>query len=161
MSSKPWTGQERWHRADWGPLGWAETAIKLIGIAVAVVAAARGGAWAVAADHPLAHWLLMVTAVGYVVAIFDRVQDREVTAMGFWALMVTGHGAMVWAAGGDTWPEGSVVLFALLMALGDAVKIVFFVTTRAQVRDLPRRLPIVMTATLLVLYLLIAALAVA
>ncbi len=160
----PWSGQTGWHLAAWGTLGWTETVLKGFGIAVALVAALGGGGVAIAEGHAVAHWLLIATAVGYVAAVTDRLQDREITAMVFVAAMIVGHGAMAWAAGADggnpdAWPRGAVVLFALAMAAGDAVKIAYFLTTGARVRDLPRWLPIVMTATLLAVYLVIAALA--
>ncbi|MEM9890686.1 MAG: hypothetical protein AAF962_07480 [Actinomycetota bacterium] len=160
-SAAPWTGQQGWHRADWGAFGLAETVIKLIGIAVAVVAALGGGSFSVATDDRAAYWLLVATAVGYVLAVVDRLQDRELTAMVFWALMVVGHLAMVYAAGDAAWPRTAVVLFALAMAAGDAIKVGFFVITGARVRDLPRWLPIAMTGVLLVLYLAIVVLALA
>lgn len=154
----PWSGRDGWHVADWGPWGWAETAVKLVAITIAVVAALADARAAVPADHRLTYWLVVAAAVGYLFAVVDRLQDREIVAMGFVFAMIVGHWALVLAMGrsaddnGD-WPATVVRSVLGLLLLGDLIKIGYFVATGAQVRDLPRFLPIVMTSSLALLYL--------
>lgn len=148
----PWSGQRGWHIADWGPWGWAETAVKAVAIVVAVVAALSDGAVAVADDHRIAYWVLVAAAVGYVFAIGDRLIDREIIAVAFVVAMVIGHGAIVYAMGRDDWPAGAVRTFAGLMLIGDLIKIGYFATTRTSVRNLPWTVPVAMTSSLAVLY---------
>ena len=149
----PWSGQRWWHIADWGPWGWAETAIKLVAIAVAVIAAAGGAALAIPDHHRLTYWILFAVAVGYLFTVLDRLQDREIVAMAFVAAMIVGHWAMVLVMGRDDWPAGIVRAFAGLMLVGDLVKIGYFTVTGARVREFPRAVPIVMTAALAGCYL--------
>lgn len=154
-AAAPWSGQQGWHVANWGPLGLAETTVKAVAILIALVAVTGGGALAVPQGRSLPYWLLVIVAVGYVVAIADRLVDREITAVVFVVAMVVGHGAIVYAAGGSNWPAGAVQLFAGLMLLGDLVKIAYFATTGARVRGLAPVVPMVMTGTLACAYLLI------
>lgn len=154
-AAEPWSGQRGWHRADWGPLGRAETVLKAMAIVIALVTAAGGGGVGGPDDNRLAFWLLVAVAAGYVVAIADRLIDREVTAVVFVVAMVIGHWAMVFALDRDDWPALALQLFAGFMLAGDLVKIVYFATTRTQVRGLPPTVPILMTATLVVSYALI------
>lgn len=44
----------------------------------------------------------------------------------------------------------------MLMAVGEALKVAYFVTTGARVRELPRSVPIVMTSVLAVVHVVIA-----
>ena len=151
----PWSGQQGWHLANWGPLGWLETVVKTVAIVIAIVAAFDDGGATVPDGHELPYWILVGVAIGYSFAVADRIIDREAFAMVFVVAMVAGHWAIVWAAGGSEWPAGAISAFAALMLAGDLVKIGYFLTTGARVRDIPRPVPIVMTATLAIAYLVV------
>jgi hypothetical protein len=151
-TTTPWSGQREWHVANWGPWGWAETAVKLVAIVVAISAALGGGAFSIPDDHRLSYWILVAVAAGYVLAIGDRLLDREIVALGFLAANLVGHWSMVYVMGSDDWPTSLVRAFAGLMLLGDLIKIGYFVVTRQRVRNLPPTVPIAMTGTLVVAY---------
>jgi hypothetical protein len=158
-AAAPWSGQEGWHVARWGVLGWVETALKSVGITVGVIAAATGGAFAVPATGRIAYWAVVAVAVGYLVAVFDRWADKEIVAMGFLVAMLVGHWTMVYAMGRPDGAVGAVRLFATMMLTGDVVKIVYFATSGARVRGLPPMVPIVMTSILVAVYALVIAIA--
>ena len=151
----PWSGQTGWHVADWGPWGWSETVVKLIGIIVAFAAAIDEGAFGVPSSNRLAYWLLVAAGVGYVAAIADRYVDREVVAFAFIVATVLGHVAIVYAMGRADWPSTPVRAFASLMLVGDLIKIGFFATTRASVRGIPWTVPLAMTSALAIAYLIV------
>ncbi|MDH3684379.1 MAG: hypothetical protein OEV40_31040 [Acidimicrobiia bacterium] len=148
----PWSGQRGWHTADWGPWGWAETVIKLIGIVVAVGAAIDDGAASIPDTHRLSYWLLFAVAVGYIGSIADRLADREVIAMGFLAATLLGHWSIVYAMGRADWPSTPVRVFAGLMVLGDLIKLGYFATTKTQVRGIPWPVPFALTGILVISY---------
>lgn len=152
-TAAPWSGQQGWHIAQWGPLGWAEAVIKAVGIVIAIAAAIGDGAVAVADTHRLSYWLLLLVAIGYLGTVFDRLVDREVVAMVFVACMVAGHWAAVYAMGRAEWPAAMVQAFVALMLLGDLVKLGYFATTKASVRGLPWTAPFALTSVLAGVYL--------
>jgi hypothetical protein len=151
-SSAPWTGQTGWHIASWGPWGWAETIVKLAGVAVALAAALEGGAASTPATHRVPYWILFAVAVGYIGTVIDRLIDRELIAIGFVLLMLLGHWSMAYAMGRPAWPTSSVRTFAALMLVGDLIKIGYFVTTRTRVRTMPWTTPTALTGALVVAY---------
>lgn len=148
----PWTGQTGWHIANWGPWGWAETIVKLAGIAVALAAALEEGAAATPATHRVPYWILLAVAVGYVGTVINRLIDRELIAIGFVLLVLLGHWSMAYAMGRPGWPTSSVRTFAALMLVGDLIKIGYFVTTRTRVRTMPWTIPTALTGALVVAY---------
>ncbi len=160
----PWSEQTTgWHVARWGRLGWAETVVKGLALAIAVgvavarlVDGGRGDGWQIPSDHRLPFWLLVAIAVGYLFTVIDRWADREVVAMAFVVAMVAGHWSLVWVMGLTPWPSATVRVFATLMAVGELIKIAYFATSGARVRDLPRAVPFVMTGALAVVYLIAA-----
>ncbi len=159
---EPWSGRKDWHVARWGPLGWAETTVKAAALILAVVVgaqqllAADGLGWAVPRHHQLPFWLVVAVAVGYLITAVDRWIDREIISMIFVVASLLGHWSLVIALGGATWPGSATRVFALLMIVGELIKIVYFTTSGARVRTLPRRLPIMMTAALAAVHLVVA-----
>jgi hypothetical protein len=121
--------QKGWHVAQWPPLAWLETAIKLAAIVVgvtALVGALSDGTWAWPSGWRLAQLgMLAFLALGLLVAILDRVAEREVVAMGFVTLNNLGHWGMVAALASAPGPGGLLPAFAGLMLVGDLVKLVF------------------------------------
>ena len=129
-----------WHVGDWGPLGWAETALKtagvLVGIAALLMALGRGPDGASGA-RLAAVAILGVLSLGLVAGIADRVLAREVVGVVFILGMVAGHVAMTVALARDAGLEGFLLAFAALMLAGDLVKLAFLRRTGFRVRDLP------------------------
>ncbi|MEM7339906.1 MAG: hypothetical protein AAF467_14725 [Actinomycetota bacterium] len=150
--TEPWVQAGRWHMAKWGPWGDAETAIKGVAIITAFLAAFPTGALRVPETNQVSFWILVGLAVAYVLSIGDRLIDKEITALGFLGFNLVGHWSIVYAMGATSWPTTSVKAFALLMLIGDLIKLGFFVTTGARVRNLPRIAPIMLTASFAALY---------
>ena len=133
-------GPPAWHVADWGPLGWLETALKTAGMLVGV------GALVASAGHPadapggarLAEVVVLaVLCLGLLAAIADRYAQREVVGMAFVIGMNAGHLAMLIALLRYGGLDGALVAFSLLMLAGDLVKLVFLATTGFRVRSVP------------------------
>jgi hypothetical protein len=91
-------------------LGWIETVVKLAAIAVAVVTAASGGRWHVPRTHAPAFWMITAISIGYFGTVIDCWLDKEVVAMVFVVLMLSGHWSLVCAMGGPTWPRAAVLV---------------------------------------------------
>jgi hypothetical protein len=139
-----------------GPLEWLETALKLGAAGVGVFAVSRvAGHWfPTLAGSELVQIILMgIISLGLVLAIYDRLQTREVVSMAFVLINNVGHWSMLvsmFGGLGMTWP---VVAFCGLMLAGDAVKIVFFLRTGYTVRNSPRSVLLGMVGVFLVAYL--------
>jgi hypothetical protein len=116
--------------ADWPPLAWLETVIKLAAIVVGVVAlvqALSGGALGLPGGARLAQLIILaVLSLGLVAAIFDRWRGREIVAMIFVLLNNAGHWGMVIALASKPGPGALLLAFAGLMLVGDLVKLLFF-----------------------------------
>lgn len=153
----PWRPSTGWHSADWGPWGAAESLVKILAILTGLFAAFPDGAFAIPEAGGPAYWVLVGLAAAYGFSLFDRIKDRELTALAFWGLNVSGHLAVVYAMGATTWPQTPVRGFAALMLIGDLIKLGFFLRTGARIRNLPRAVPILLTAVFAVLYAIVLA----
>ncbi len=137
------TAARRWHIAQWPPLAWLETVIKLAALATGIAAFINGvmtGDFALPDGLRLVQWvILVVLSLGLLAAIADRFLDREIVAMVFVVVNNAGHWGMVVAllSGADT--GRALVAFAGLMLAGDLVKLVFIWRHQFSVRDVPRR----------------------
>ncbi len=131
----------RWHVADWGALGWTETALKLaaavIGVVALVVALGDPIDWAGPARGAQVG-ILAALSLGLTFAIFDRVIERELISLGFVVAMVVGHWCMVVALEINGGVEPLLGAFAGLMLAGELVKLAFLATSDFTVRDFPR-----------------------
>lgn len=138
-----------WHVAKWPPLAWLETVIKLVALGIAVgtaVSALTNANFALPTGAGLVQWIILVTlSLGLAAAIFDRLADREIIAMGFVILNNLGHWGMVLALAATTDLGRAVWLFAGLMLLGDLVKIWFIKANKFTVRDFPQRTLYILT----------------
>jgi hypothetical protein len=132
----------RWHVAPWPPLAWLETVIKLIAIAIGIVAliqALAGGQFSLPSGLRLAQLVILAfLSLGLVAAIFDRLVEREIVAMVFVILNNLGHWGMVVAMASKPGPGALLTAFAGLMLAGDVVKLVFLRVHDHSVRDTPR-----------------------
>jgi hypothetical protein len=136
------SGAEGWHVVSWPPLAWLETAIKLVAIIIGIVALAQalsGGALGLPSGITLVQWIILVIlSLGLVVAILDRLREREIVAMAFVVLNNLGHWGMVVALAAEPGPGWMLPAFAALMLFGDLVKLVFLRVHDFRVRDTPK-----------------------
>lgn len=154
-----------WYVAQWSALGWLETLIKVAALVVGIsagIAAISSGMWTLPSGLSLAELIvLVVLSLGLIAAIFDRLAEREVTAMAFVILNNLGHWGMVLALASLPGPGLRLFVFAALMLLGDLVKLAFLKTSGFSVRNASSKLLYGLTffyvagyATLIVLSLL-------
>ncbi len=139
--TSPTAPQKHWHVDRWPPLAWLETVIKLAALAIGIgafVKAVTVGDFAVPDGARLAQFIvLIVLALGLVVAIFDRIIERELIAMGFAIVNNAGHWGMIVALASGWDARNALIVFALLMMAGDLVKIVFLWHDHYRTRDTP------------------------
>ena len=150
---------QKWHVAHWPPLAWLETGIKLVALGIGVgtaVAALSAPNFSLPNGLRLVQFIiLIVLSLGLIAAIFDRIADREIIAMGFVVLNNLGHWGMVLVLASADDVSRAIWLFAGLMLLGDLVKIWFIKAENFTVRDFPQRTLYILTGVYIVGYALI------
>jgi hypothetical protein len=149
-----------WHVADWGALGWLETALTAAGMLVGVGAlvAATGGPAEGASGARLAQAVLLaILATGLTAAILDRLAQREAIAMAFVPLNAAAHWCMAVAVARDPSGGAALVAFCALMLAGDLVKLVFLRRSRFTVRGLPPAVPVALTVAYATAYVALIA----
>jgi hypothetical protein len=161
--SQPGPTQEpqSWYFADWPPLAWLETVIKLFALLLAILTAYRGiqrWAFEFPSGPELAEWIIMLLlSLGLTIAIFDRIQNREIFALGFIILNNIGHWGMTYTLLTDPGPGPLLSIFAALMLLGDLVKLLFLRLHPFQVREVPKSVLYGLTAIYAIGYVAILA----
>jgi hypothetical protein len=150
---------KRWYVAQWPPLAWLETVIKLAAIAAGTLALVRawsGGTMALPGGLRLVQLIVLAfLSLGLVAAILDRLAEREIVAMVFVILNNLGHWGIVVALATRPGPGALLPIFAGLMLLGDAVKLVFLRVHDFAVRDTPPAVLFGLTSVYVVGYLVI------
>ena len=150
---------QKWHVAHWPPLAWLETGIKLVALGIGMgtaVAALSAPNFSLPNGLRLVQFIiLIVLSLGLIAAIFDRIADREIIAMGFVVLNNLGHWGMVLVLASADDVSRAIWLFAGLMLLGDLVKIWFIKTENFTVRDFPQRTLYILTGVYIVGYAII------
>jgi hypothetical protein len=145
-----------WHFAEWPPLAWLETVIKLFALLLAILTAYRGvqrWLFSFPTGLDLIEWIIMlVLSIGLTLAIIDRIQNREIFAMGFIVLNNIGHWGLTYTLMTDPGPGSLLAVFAGLMLLGDLVKLLFIRIYSFKVRDVPRSVLYGLTAFYIVGY---------
>ena len=116
---------QQWHWSGMRSLGWLETAIKFLAMAVAFVALAQtlpaAFGWPTGIPGTLRFVAAAAMTLLLVLAIYDRIADREVFAMAFLPLNIGAHAAYVYLI--QAGPEHFAVwLYPALMLAGDLVK---------------------------------------
>jgi hypothetical protein len=155
---------KRWHVGSWGPLGAVETLLKGAAFACAFVAlaVAAGSGWERPGGAELAQTLLLALAeLGLAIAVYDRVMEREITAMAFVVVNNLAHLAIVLALLAERDVAGYVTAFAGLMLAGELVKIAFLRRTAFTVRGHDPALLVAGTAGYAALYAAVLVLALA
>ncbi len=154
--SRPAHEPRSWHFADWPPLAWLETVIKLFALLLAILTAYRGiQRWTF--EFPtglvLVEWIIMLLlSLGLTLAILDRIQNREILAMGFVIVNNIGHWGLTYTLITDPGPGSLLAVFAGLMLLGDLVKLLYIRIHTFKVRDVPKSVLYGLTAFYVVGY---------
>ncbi len=143
--SKARPDRKLWYIAQWPPLAWLETAIKLAALVIgigALLSTLGGGRLTLPAGSQLAQLIILaVLSQGLVTAIFDRIMEREIVALAFVVLNNLGHWGMTVLLLTSTEPTSRLLPFAALMLLGDLVKRAFLRVHQFQMRNTPRAAP--------------------
>jgi hypothetical protein len=133
------TEQRAWHVGTYEPLAWAETAVKAVAFLVAYVALVQAlGRTLHSPDgiHVAEIILLGVAELGLLLAIGDRLIERELIAMVFVVFNNVAHVGMLYALLAVPGPGGLVSIFCLFMLTGEVVKIAWLRTTHFTVREI-------------------------
>ena len=79
--------QKDWHFDSWSALAWLETILKTVAIITAIISlyyAVTTGAFFIPTGKNLFQAaILLVLSFGLLVAVFDRIQRREIISMAF------------------------------------------------------------------------------
>ncbi len=129
-----------WHVAQWGTLGWIETAIKSVAFLCAYVALAMSitTGWSIPRGVRVVEFVLIgVATLGLLAAIGDRLLEREVVSMVFVVFNDLAHLALLTSLVTTAGPGRLLTAFAVLMTCGELVKIRFLRTTGFTVRNTP------------------------
>jgi len=153
--TKEFTG---WHIHNWTFLGWIETIIKSIAIIIGILAfylSLDSQEWIIPSDIRLIQLVILgLLSLGIFFAIFNRWQNKEIISIIFVFFNNFGHWGMFLALlRGAGWFY--LPFFALLMMLGDLVKILFLKQTGYTERNISPILFIYATLVFVVGYGLI------
>ena len=163
MTTPAVSPQKHWHVDRWPPLAWLETVIKLAALVIGIgafVKAVSVGDFAVPDGARLAQFVvLIVLALGLVTAIFDRIIERELIAMGFVIVNNAGHWGMVAALASGWDVRNALIAFAALMMAGDLVKVVFLWRHHFRTRNTPAAVMVGLTLIYVVGYAILLLLA--
>lgn len=124
---------KQWHVANWGLLGWLETAVKGIGILLAFVALvdSLGADKFIIGDNPhlAAVILLGLLTLGMVAPLFFRYIQKEIVSMAYAVFNFLGHAALLIGLLRQPDQELYVILFGAAYIIGEVVKQRFLTTT--------------------------------
>ena len=127
-----------WHVGDYGALGWAETAVKAVAFVIAFVALAHALDRELARPHGIHVFeliLIGVAELGLILAVGDRLIERELIAMAFVLFANAAHLGMLVALLSVPGPGVLLSLFCALMFAGEMIKLRFLRTTDFRVRE--------------------------
>ncbi len=156
-------GKGRWYVAPMSRLEWLETILKMAAMVVAFVTFARtvnaSGMSAPAGSAGIQSRIFFWMAVGLALAIVDRLQQREVFAIGFVVVNDLAHWAMYLSFMSGLTQMGPVIAYCALMLAGDLAKLAFFATSPYTVRGVPKPLLLAGVAAFVVAYAVVLVLA--
>jgi hypothetical protein len=130
--------EKQWHIGDYGWLGWAETCVKAVAFVIAFVALAHAVSRELATPHGIHLFelaLLGVAELGLILAIGDRILERELIALGFVLFANAAHVGMLFAILAVPGPGVLLSVFCALMFTGEVIKLGWLRTTRFTVRE--------------------------
>ncbi len=152
-------GENQWYVAHWPALAWLETTIKIIGLLVALIAVLMTifeGEFEFPASTRMVQWIILFAmSLGLLLAIYDRIVERELVAMGFVIINNIGHWGMVIALMFTPPPDGGLMIFAGMMMFGDIIKLWYLFTSGYAPRLIPRSLLYFLTSCYVIGYRLI------
>jgi hypothetical protein len=156
---KPPASTRGWHIAQWPPLAWLETGIKLAAIVIGIVALVQALVTAnfrFPTDLRLIQFAtLLILSIVLLAAILDRYLEREIVAMVFVLLNNLAHWGMVVSLASQPGPGWLLLAFVALMPAGDAVKLVFLRVEDFSIRDTARLMLFGLTSFYIVGYLVV------
>jgi hydrogenase/urease accessory protein HupE len=100
--------------------------------------------------------LMTVLSMGLLVAIYDRILEREIVAMAFVILNNLGHWSITATLLTKPIPDQALLLFSSLMLFGDLVKLAFLIIHDFDVRDTPKTVLYGLTGIYIAGYLAVA-----
>ncbi len=117
-----------WYFYNWTFLGWLETGIKAVALIIGMWAfylSHVSQIWMIPSRLQLVQWIVLgLLSLGIFIAIYNRWQNKEIVSMIFVLFSNLGHWGMFLALTRNTgW--AILPLFALLMMLGDSIKVIF------------------------------------
>lgn len=125
--------QTGFYIGQWGALGWAETIIKLGAHILALIAllyALLYGSYTIPQGWRFIQVMILgFLSFGLTIAFFDRIIQREIISIIFGIVNAIAHWSMVYALMTQPGPGWTLPLFALLMLIGDLIKLRFFALT--------------------------------
>ena len=131
--------ERTWHVGEYHPLAWAETAVKAIAFVIAYVAfvhALDRGLHSPSGIRIAELVLLGAAELGILIAIVDRVLERELIAVGFVVFNNAAHASMLYALLAIPGPGGLLSLFCAFMLGGELIKWRWLHETRPTMRQL-------------------------
>jgi len=116
-----------WRCQRYGPLGWMETLVKLIGICVGIASLSIYNRAKRKLQTTRIVQIVFMGIVGAVLIglIVQRVSDKELFALGFIVIHVIGHWIMVLVLILSRDPGSFIFTYAFLMVLGEFIKVCF------------------------------------
>ena len=130
---KSTTQAQGWHTVEWGTWGWAETILKLIGLAFGVLAFFRSNPAneLVVGNNPhlAAVVIVAILTLFSVGQVGIRFTQKEIVSMIFAVLNFLGHAALLVAMLRVPTDLTLPVLFGVFYALGGIVKVQFLRVT--------------------------------
>jgi hypothetical protein len=128
-----------WYIHNWTLLGWVETVVKSIAIIIGISAfylSRYSQVWIIPSGSRLIQLIILgILSLGIFLAIFNRWQNKEILSMIFVFFNNAGHWGMFFALIRDkSW--FLLPYFALLMMLGDLVKVLFLKQTSYTERNI-------------------------
>jgi len=147
-----------WRCQRYGPLGWMETLVKVIGICVGIASLSiYNRAQRTLRTTRIVQIVFMAIAGAVLVGmIIQRVLDKELFALGFIVIHVIGHWIMVLILILSKDPGAFIFTYAFLMVLGEFIKVCFlFLAENIEVKFLTKPILFGISAFFVICYLII------
>ena len=147
-----------WRCQKYGPLGWMETIIKLIGIGVGIASLSiYNNEDRILPTTRIAQIVLMaITGAALIAQIVQRVLDKELFALGFIVLHVFGHWIMTIVLILSKDPGSFLFTYVFLMVLGEYIKLMFLcLADNVEVRFLTKPILFAISAVFVLIFLVV------
>jgi hypothetical protein len=131
--------ERTWHVGELHPLAWAETAVKAVAFVIAYVAFVHALDRSIHSPSGIriAELALLGAAeLGILLAVVDRIIERELIAVGFVVFNNAAHASMLYALLAIPGPGGLLSLFCAFMLGGELIKLRWLHKARPSMRQL-------------------------